>query len=327
MPLSSSRPTVAAAPTPARTVEPPAAGCETPDPAPLPAPSQLGNFGDAFLLDEGEFSQIVAPGDVSETVAYGVNNHGQVVGGYVDRQRSGQGYLLEKGVFKDLDAPGVKATIPFNINNHGQIVGAFSEVTDMSPVKPPFRSFLLDKGVYTIIDYPGAESTVAFDINERGQVVGTYGDSTAQHGFIWENGSFKTVDIPGALATALLGINSRGQIVGGYIDPAYPLPRGFLPDEGVCTVIEPPGAQITQPEDINDSGRVIGIYQDGSGVIRGFLQDKGTFTTIEAPGASPHTAVFGLNDKGQIVGFRQQPDSSVSSPAALVSSGGGMLAR
>jgi hypothetical protein len=43
--------TVAAAPTPASTVEPPAAGCEAPDQAPQPAPSQLGNFGDAFLLD------------------------------------------------------------------------------------------------------------------------------------------------------------------------------------------------------------------------------------------------------------------------------------
>jgi hypothetical protein len=42
----------------------------------------LAGTAQAFLLDEGRFSTFAVP-DALTTVAYGVNNHGDVVGQYV----------------------------------------------------------------------------------------------------------------------------------------------------------------------------------------------------------------------------------------------------
>ena len=47
-----------------------------------PPTSQLGNRGDGYMLDKGRFTTIAAPG-ARETLPYGINNRGQIVGGIV----------------------------------------------------------------------------------------------------------------------------------------------------------------------------------------------------------------------------------------------------
>jgi hypothetical protein len=48
----------------------------------VPPSSRLGNIGDGYMLDKGRFNTIVAPG-ARETLPYGINNRGVVVGGIV----------------------------------------------------------------------------------------------------------------------------------------------------------------------------------------------------------------------------------------------------
>jgi probable HAF family extracellular repeat protein len=127
-----------------------------------------------------------------------------------ERVGRGQGYFLKNGEFTPTDKPGAAATAPFKINERGQIAGLYSEVSDVSPLRPPFRAFFLDKGTYPQIEVPGAFSTQAFGLNDRGQVVGSYIDAEGtNHGFMWDDGVISTIDVPGALGTAALGINRR----------------------------------------------------------------------------------------------------------------------
>lgn len=51
-------------------------------------PNALG-----YLLDDGVFSRIDFPGPDLETVGYGINNRGQVAGGYVDVGGTAHGFL------------------------------------------------------------------------------------------------------------------------------------------------------------------------------------------------------------------------------------------
>jgi probable HAF family extracellular repeat protein len=115
------------------------------------------------------FTPIEVP-DATFTTAIGINARGQIVGGFRDAGGVIHGFLLDKGVFTqlDVDVPGATRTEPTGINARGQIVGNF---TDASGAR---RGFLLDRGVFTPIDVPGATATTVFGITDRGQIAGFF---------------------------------------------------------------------------------------------------------------------------------------------------------
>ncbi len=129
--------------------------------------AMLGNAGNGFLLDNGVFTTIDHPDAGPETAAVGINNRGQIVGGYVDAGGIAHGFLLDKkGDFTTINAPGALVTGAFGINNRGQVVGYYADANLV-------RGFLWDNGTFTTIEAPDALSnTAAFGINERGQIVG-----------------------------------------------------------------------------------------------------------------------------------------------------------
>jgi probable HAF family extracellular repeat protein len=117
----------------------------------------------------GSFTPIEFPGAMF-TTAIGINARGQIVGGFRDAGGVIHGFLLDKGVFTqiDVDLPGATRTEPTGINAHGQIVGNF---TDASGAR---RGFLLYGGVFTPVNVPGATATTVFGITDRGQIVGFF---------------------------------------------------------------------------------------------------------------------------------------------------------
>jgi hypothetical protein len=82
-----------------------------------------------FLLSKGKFTNIDVdlPGAVSgSTNAVGINPRGDMVGYYAnDNGNIEDGFLLRKGTFTTILAPGSTFTVAFGINPQGDIVGFY----------------------------------------------------------------------------------------------------------------------------------------------------------------------------------------------------------
>src|SRR5262249_39603878 len=89
---------------------------------------QDGRFHGYFWRD-GELTPIDGPDSIN-TIAFFLNNQGQVVGYWVDAQtRSRRAYVWQKGVFSPIAAPdeGPGGTRAVGVNNHGEIVGGYGD--------------------------------------------------------------------------------------------------------------------------------------------------------------------------------------------------------
>jgi probable HAF family extracellular repeat protein len=75
------------------------------------------------------FTAFDVPGATQGTSAYGINNHGQIVG--YSNGPGTHGFLRAKGgTFTQLDVPGAAYTLAQRINGHGQIVGVFVDTNN-----------------------------------------------------------------------------------------------------------------------------------------------------------------------------------------------------
>jgi probable HAF family extracellular repeat protein len=99
------------------------------------------------------------PGATFTTVAHGINDDGQIVGGF---QVEAGGLLVDHGFLRDaagsftvIDVPGALSTEVFGINDSGQIVGSFSDAsfnrhgflaTPVTTIAVPSTLFLLGAG-------------------------------------------------------------------------------------------------------------------------------------------------------------------------------------
>jgi probable HAF family extracellular repeat protein len=135
------------------------------------------------------------------------------------RTKGLHGFLLEKGIYTQIDFPGTTgSTQVLGINDRGDIVGAFTDTMGV------VHGFLLEKGSYTQLDDPDAilttgSGTAAIGINDRGDIVGIFSDTKA-HGFLLDHGNYTQLDVPfaGATSPEYRGINASGDIVGLYFD-------------------------------------------------------------------------------------------------------------
>ena len=123
---------------------------------------------------------------IGQTWAVGINNEGQIVGGYnVDPDsNTDQGYLYDQvhGTFTTIDDPnGIVGTEVQGINDLGQIVGYYYGADGLS------HGFVDNGGIFTTFDNPlGVNGTFVTGINNSDQVVGYY---TGADGF---NHAFET---------------------------------------------------------------------------------------------------------------------------------------
>ena len=267
-----------------------------------------------FVLDHGRYRPLEVPGAATQTLAFGIDNRGRIVGGYDDAEGRSHGFVRERsGRYRTIDVPGAYATVATRINDRGQIAGDYFETKEKFD-QGLKRGFLLDRGRFRRIDVPGADSTEAVGLDNRGRVVGETGtlEPLDVYGYLWDDGRIKRIDVPGAAFTGAEEINERGQIAGTYgEDPAQIATRGYLLDRGRFKTFAAPGGPLTQVFGLNNRGQIVG-YTAADELLNdahGFLLAQGVggpFTPIDFPGA-PMTIALGINDRGAIVGAYDNP--------------------
>jgi hypothetical protein len=173
-----------------------------------------------YLRDaRGRFTTIDVPRALT-TLAWRINNRGQVVGVYsdVDRQvplRFLRGYIYEDGGFIRIDAPGVSNTTLNDINDRGQSTG---QAFDSADPRNTHYTFLRERdGTFTRLpDVPGAVQTIHIGLNNRGQTAATAAFLSADGTFVtlrafrYDDGRPTRIAVPGAVSTFATAINDRG---------------------------------------------------------------------------------------------------------------------
>ncbi len=110
------------------------------------------------------YTTLDEPNATTITQAFGINNAGQIVGGY----DFAHGFLYSGGTYTTFD-DGTAGTTAWGINDLGQIIGQFTN-------NGVVNGFLLSGGTFTtLVDTdPRAVATGARDINNRGEIVGIF---------------------------------------------------------------------------------------------------------------------------------------------------------
>lgn len=89
-------------------------------------------IGHAFVQSKGNFSSFDVP-EATLTQADDINDHGQIVGAYIDANGGTHGFLKLQNSFFTLDFPGAAITAAWGINNRGQIVGDYRDSIGAAP--------------------------------------------------------------------------------------------------------------------------------------------------------------------------------------------------
>jgi uncharacterized membrane protein len=207
------------------------------------------------------------------TGASGLNNLGQVVGGYT--------------VPESACTPTVTCIYGFLYGGTGQL----------STINCPANAC------------PGLFNSAATGINDAGWIVGVWGTNNGfDAGYYYNGAKFQSITVSGALYTDANAINGDGQIVGEWADPSGAI-HGFIFYNGVIQeqIDYPVGVgsilKYTYLCGINNNGQILGSYYDQSTQsFPNFLYDEstGTFTPILNNPAGYLT--LGLNDLTQIAG-------------------------
>ena len=242
-----------------------------------------------------------------QTIAYGINPGGDIVGAY--RDSSGQhGFLLSGGNFNPIDAQidGVTyaETSARGINPAGEIVGTYTVGSGPARIK----GFLLSHGTFSTVlfgEHPGA---IPQRITPDGDIYGCYHDNddginilaSTMHGFVRTRRSSIGLDVPASMNN---GATPNGHTIVGLWTDSTGHRHGFLVQNGIFQSYDVPGSVLTAIWDINPGQEFVGTYFDSGANRHGFLQlpDGSAPVTIDYPGAAG-TLPYGVNAGGVIVG-------------------------
>ena len=247
------------------------------------------------------YTTIDVPG-ASTTNAQGINQQGDIVGGYADSS-GGHGYLLSEGVFTKIDYPGAAYTDATGLNARGEVVGGYR-----MPGEPAvnIHGYLRTRhGEFLPVDFPGHINTRAQRITPEGLILGCYHDTDTMASMVGvvinarNPSEFVEID---AFASMNNGSTPDGSLmVGFFTDMETGRGRGYLLYGATFIPFDVPGSISTSAWDVNPGGEVVGIYRDASNKLHGFLWERLRFHSLDYPAATA-TRAFGINSRGDIVG-------------------------
>jgi probable HAF family extracellular repeat protein len=166
-----------------------------------------------FLWEKGRYTKFDVPG-ATATSPYEINNRGQIVGNYNDRDGAQHGFVLRNGRVTTIDHPraaqaeNLTGTRVNGIDDRGRLVGAWGDENGQ------IHAWRWENGRFTDLEPPGGLQVAANQINNRGQILGVYLDGRPKLvSFLYERGRYRRIEAPGRCDTAAVGINDRGRIL------------------------------------------------------------------------------------------------------------------
>ncbi len=298
--------------------------------------SLAGAAGAAPLPDASSgyrFVKLDYPGAKLST-PLGINDKGQVVGYFIDRNDFDHGYLWQDGKFTALpDYPGSAGTGTGGINNKGHISGTWFDKAGFQHgflLAPPASCAAQGPAkcppVFTSIDDPDAVrstnvpfefgpglGTAGLGLNDDDEVVGLFCTAGLwSDGFVYSAGGYQSIDNPyathaRAYGTKLFGINDKGVVAGNYLarDGHVPITHAFLLRKGTYISLDiansAKGGFGTQVNSVANTDLAGGVFTTAKGAFRGFIWRNGQVSVISFPGM-PYTEVNGINRNGDLTG-------------------------
>jgi uncharacterized protein (TIGR03437 family) len=229
------------------------------------------------------------PGALPATTSCrGLNNLGQVVGGFRDA-RGFHGYIRStSGNFTTFDFPGTIGPGAFaeDINDRGEIVGPID-----GPPEGDVGFFRAADGTFSILQSFATGSIAPLAVNNQGEVAGWVLNGSSegtQHGFLRSPGGVYTkFDLPGTTSyTGITALNNVGQFAGTMLDIT-----GFVSQpDGSFTLLN-----VESLGGINDNGQIVGSLSLFDGSTHGYVGTPGPASTEPAirtllPGVLPASA-------------------------------------
>ncbi|MBI4718963.1 MAG: HAF repeat-containing protein [Planctomycetes bacterium] len=259
------------------------------------SPAQRGASAPGFyqIIDLGTLGGLTS-------VALGINNLGQVVGGADLPDGTRHAFLWENGVMTDLGTLGSdRYSEAWDINNLGVVCGGSSFSTSS------WRPFVWEAGTMTQLPHlsgqPGGDSN-AYALNDSAQVVGSSLAPGDTHAVLWENGTVTDLGTLGGSYSIAWDINSSGQIV-GIASTGGPPGGAFLWSEGVMTNLGTLGGAGSEAWGINDAAQVAGrALRPDNNVAHAFFWEAGTMTDITASTAFDASFAYAVNVHGHVAG-------------------------
>ncbi|HEY2865155.1 MAG TPA: PEP-CTERM sorting domain-containing protein [Casimicrobiaceae bacterium] len=243
------------------------------------------------------------------TVAYGINDAGQVTGWFSDGSNVVHAFVYSGGAWTTIDNNplngGGGETEGFGINNSGRITGAIFD--------PLGHNALYDGTSWTLLGNDPNDTSNSTDytgINNSGLMSGIYDSATGTQAFLYDGSTYATLNNPydEVTLTVAWGLNNTGEVA-GYYRGVLPTPlgnfisqHGFIFDGATFMGFDAPGADRTQAWDINDAGIVVGTYIDALSQHHWFLYDGTTFSDLDLPYDPATVLITGINDADQLVG-------------------------
>ncbi|MCX6954464.1 MAG: hypothetical protein NTV51_20110 [Verrucomicrobia bacterium] len=209
----------------------------------------------------------------------------------------------KNGVFTEL---GSLATDPaskaWGLNDAGVVVGSSGTMVFSASGT---ASFSRRHGVVFGPDGPlavGPATTAIYGINSAGVMAGESGSRP-----ILFDGT--TVINLGSTTTtgAARAINAAGQIV-GYSNTTTTPRHAFLYENGKMRDLGTLGGPSSSAEAVNAAGQIVGFSARADGVNRAFLYSSGQMSELPTiPAGTTDMRAYGINARGQIIGFYMTP--------------------
>lgn len=261
----------------------------------------------ATLWNNGAITDLGVLGGNTSSIAYGVNNAGQVVG----RSIGSGGYLAtlwSGGAISDLGFGNNSSASA--INRSGQVVGITSGQA------ATWTSGSITNNFQTNFLRPS--------INDRGQIVGESGNKAV----LWDSGVTTVLGaLTGSVNSYAYAINSTGQIVGDSIFCGACNDRATLWDRNGSVInLGTLGGADSIALDINDLGQIVGNSTLSGGDYHATLWNAGVLldlnSFLDASNVAAGwvlTQATAINDSGWIVGSAFNTTTKTSSAFLLAS--------